>query len=160
MLKALNLILLLGLIFFFTRKKLSQFFKSQKTELEQTMAEAAEDLKQIEADHAEIKSKVEDLDGIISKLREEAVYDLDREKRKVKEETEAFAEKLRRDSELRMKQSFEKAIRQVERELLEIAMARSEQKLESKMKDEDPAWTAEMIQGESGENAGTSNYAS
>src|SRR6056297_473145 len=103
MLKALNLILLLGLIFFFTRKKLSQFFKSQKTELEQTMAEAAEDLKQIEADHAEIKSKVEDLDGIISKLREEAVYDLDREKRKVKEETEAFAEKLRRDSELRMK---------------------------------------------------------
>lgn len=154
-----NLIVFVALIYFFSRKKMRSFFAGQREDLEKSMKTAAQNLEKIEAEYLEIKSKVDDLDRIVGEIRDNTTYDIDKESRKIRAEADAFIEKLKKDAEMRMDQSYEKAKKQIESELLEIALAKAEQRLESRLENEDQAWTSQMLQSEA-QNVGTKNYAS
>jgi len=122
------------------------------------MKSAEADLAKVREEYDMIRKKVDQFSSHIGTLREDASQDLDREARKVKRATEIFIEKLRRDTDLKMNQSYDQAKRDIEGELLEIAMAKAKMKIEDRMDKKGDQWITQVLQAEAAE--GTKNYAS
>lgn len=161
LLQLFNLLLLLGILFFFSRKKLANYFFAQKEDLQRSMKSAAEGFEKIQSEYEEIKDRVENLGAQLQEIRDEAGYSLERERRRIKSETEAYIDKLQKDTDQKMDQAFENSRRQIERELLEIAMAAARTRLESKMTKAGVEWANDMIHSaEEQQKAKAKNYAS
>ncbi|PIR22109.1 MAG: hypothetical protein COV44_10065 [Deltaproteobacteria bacterium CG11_big_fil_rev_8_21_14_0_20_45_16] len=158
LLKGINLFVLMAVIYFLSRKKLHTYFQTQREKIESNMKSAEADLAKVKDEYDSIREKVNQLNSHIGTLREDAGRDLDREAKKIKRETEIFIEKLRRDSELKVNQSYNQAKRDIESELLEIAMAKAKMKIEDRMDKKGDQWIAQVLQAETVE--GTKNYAS
>lgn len=155
-----NLVLLIGIIVFFSRKKLSSYFSNQRFELEKSMKTAVKDLEAIQAEYEDIKEKTDHLETHLQEMRDDARYSLDREIRKIKDESQAFVEKFSKDAALRMNHSFDEAKRTVEKELIEIAVAAARVKLASRFEKVDEEWTQQMLQSTKIAGGEKNNYAS
>lgn len=159
----LNIIIFVAIIYFASRSKVRAYFSNQRADLEQTMSKAAEDLDRIQSEYNEIKEKVANLDAIMTEIREEAGYALDRELRKIRENTSTYLDKLQKDTDRKMTQNLDKARHQIEEELIEIAVAAARRKLESKLssnKNLDQEWTEAMVNSAAAHSVGEKNYAS
>ena len=90
----LNLALLFGLIFYFVRRPLSDFFRSRRVEIQQQLRAAEKAKAEAESRLAEMQARMESLDAELAKIRAEAEATASQERTRIVEEAERDAEKL------------------------------------------------------------------
>lgn len=154
-----NFLILAGLVYFFSRKKINAYFAGQRQALERQIQSAAEELQEVEAEYEKISKKMDSLDDTIAGIRRDAENEIEHETRKIRESTDEFVSKMKQDLESRIEQETQKAKRQIEQELLSKALEQAEVELRSKMRSENESWTQQMMSTES-DSSGKENYAS
>lgn len=90
----LNLALLFGVIAYFVRKPLAEFFASRRAEIQQEIAKAREAKETAEQRLAEIEQRLANLDDEIAALRRQAQEDAEKERERILNQAEAEARKV------------------------------------------------------------------
>ncbi len=161
--KGINIAILLGVVYFFLRKKATAYFATQRDELERDMKKAASELQKIETEYLEVSKKLSELDTQLQLMREQNEESIRRESEKLKKDSELFVQKISRDAELRMDREAEKISQEFKKELVEAALASARAELSSKLLKHDETWTVKMVSDVlAAEKAGgeRANYAS
>lgn len=89
-----NLLVLFGLIYYFAREPVKQFFRDRRLGIQAEIQEARRISQEAESKLAEIEQKMSTLDRELASLREEAEGEAALERRRILEEAERDAEKI------------------------------------------------------------------
>lgn len=143
--KAINIGILLVIVFIFLRRAMTNYFKQQREDLERTMKRAAAELEKIESEYAKVHERMQNLDLQLEEMRKLAEQSIQKESERVRRESEEYVEKLSRDAHLRMDQEVEKTKRLFQRELVDAAMASARAELSAKLLKQDEAWTSKTV---------------
>jgi F0F1-type ATP synthase membrane subunit b/b' len=138
--QAINLTILLLIVYFFSRKKLHAYFKKQREDLSQEIEQAEKDFRMMKLEFEEISSKVEDLDGQILAIKQNATEALKYECEKYERDTELLVKRMLSDTELKIQQAASRAKQDFKEELIEAAFADARSELQSYVAKSDPKW--------------------
>lgn len=89
-----NLVAFLGLLWYFLRKPVAEFFGTRRTEIAKTLAKADDDRKRAEALAAELASRLAQIETELANLRESARKDAEAEHAALLKQTEEDAAKF------------------------------------------------------------------
>jgi len=121
-----NFVLLVLLFLYLYRKNASGSFAKRSLGMKIEMQEAAEAKRQAEAKYGEYKARIENLDKEISKIRDLAREDGDRERETILAEARKQAQRLLEQAELSARQEVENAKRALRQEAADLAAALAE----------------------------------
>jgi len=132
-----NLLIVLGLLFYFARKPVAQFFADRRTRIETDLGSAAELLEQAEARNASIGRRLVDLDAEREEIREETRRRAEEESERILAEARLAAERIRGDAGLAIEQELRRARRELRKEAADLALELAGGLLREKVTDTD-----------------------
>ena len=156
---AINLAILLSIVYFFSRKKLHAYFQKQREDLSNEIEKAEKDFVAMKAEFEAISSKVEDLDGQILELKKAASEALKNECHKHEKDTELLVKRMISDTEIKIQQATARAKQEFLGELVEAAFADARAELQSYANKSDPQWIESMLSADE-KASERKNYAS
>lgn len=148
-----NFVLLVGVIAWFSRRKLNQYFENKKNDLQKDLAEAAHELKQIEAEYEEVSKKLSTIQAEVDEIKASAKKELAEEKSRIETETEEFIKKSFRDNNARMEQATNRARRTFKQELIETSLGSARDELIGRKAEQDQSWTVDVLEKSSEEES-------
>jgi F-type H+-transporting ATPase subunit b len=127
--QALNLALLLGVLFYFGRKPIAEFFATRRDGISSELNEAADLLKQAEQRNSELQRRLVDLGSEVEGIREDAGRRAEEEAERILADARATADRIRRDAQAAVAQELRRAQTQLHDEAADLAMEIAARKL-------------------------------
>ena len=135
--QGLNLALLLGVLIYFGRKPISEFFATRRGEIATELTDAAALLKEAERRNSELQRRLVDLDSEIEGIREEAGRRAEEEAERILSDARATAERIRRDAKSAVEQELRRAQSKLRDEAADLALEIAARKLSEQVVDSD-----------------------
>lgn len=135
--QGLNLALLLGVLFYFGRKPISEFFSSRRSGIQSELSEAAELLAQAELRNSELQRRLVDLASEVEGIREDAGRRAEEEADRILADARATAERIRRDAQAAVAQELRRAQSELRDEAADLALEIAARKLREQVGDAD-----------------------
>lgn len=132
-----NLLIVLGLIFYFGRGPISEFFKSRREGIQSDLSEAAELLTAAEQRNAELQRRLVDLTSEIEEIREGASRRAEQEAERILAEARATADRIRSDAQAAVDQELRRAQTELREEAADLALEIAAKKLSDTVSDGD-----------------------
>ena len=135
--QGLNLALLLGVLFYFGRKPISEFFSNRRSEIHSELNEAARLLAEAEQRNSELQRRLVYLGSEIEEIREEAGRRAEEEAERILADANATAERIRRDAQAGVAQELRRAQSALRDEAADLALEMAARKLSEQVGDAD-----------------------
>ena len=135
--QGLNLVLLLGVLFYFGRKPIAEFFASRREAIRAELSEAASLLSQAEQRNAELQRRLVDLDAELQDIREAARRRAEEEAERILSDAQAAADRIRRDARSAVALELRRAQAELRDEAADLALELAAQKLQDHVGDAD-----------------------
>ena len=135
--QGLNLALLLGVLFYFGRKPISEFFSNRRSEIHSELNEAARLLAEAEQRNSELQRRLVDLGSEIEEIRQEAGRRAEEEAERILADATATAERIRRDAQAGVAQELRRAQSALRDEAADLALEMAARKLSEQVGDAD-----------------------
>ena len=119
---ALNLVLLLGVLFYFARKPLADFFAARRTSIQNELKAAADLRAEAEARYAKWQRRLLDLEAELEGIRQTARERAAAEREQILADASAAAERIRRDASAAVDQELRRARAQLRQEAADLAV--------------------------------------
>ena len=119
---ALNLALLLGVLVYFTRKPLAEFFSARRGSIQSDLKAAADLRAEAEARYAKWQRRLIDLESELAGIRETARERAAAEREHILADAVAAAERIRRDASAAVDQELRRARAQLRQEAADLAV--------------------------------------
>lgn len=120
--QAVNLAIVLGVLVWFGRKPILEFFAQRRHQITHDLEAAATLLQEAEARNSEIQRRLVDLDSQIEDLKEVAKHRAEDESERIIAEAQRTAERIRTDAEATVEQELRRARRLLRAEAAELAL--------------------------------------
>jgi F-type H+-transporting ATPase subunit b len=124
-----NLALLIGVIVYYGRGPISEFFASRRDGIKTELADAAELLRQAEKRNAELQRRLVDLSSEIEEISENAGRRADEEAERILADARATADRIRRDATAAIDQELRRAQAALHDEAADLALEIAARKL-------------------------------
>ncbi|MHB8092932.1 MAG: F0F1 ATP synthase subunit B family protein [Syntrophales bacterium] len=135
--KALDFIVLAGIIYWLVGKKAKDFFAGRREKIGKGLADAASQLEEAQRKFKEYEAKLDkatvEIDELTTMIREQGQA----EKQRIIKEAHEIAEKIKEDARLRMEQEFKKARHQLRLEAVRYSTQMAESLLRENIRVED-----------------------
>jgi len=135
--QAVNLAILLGVLFYFGRKPISDFFETRRSGIQSQLSQAADLLSAAEQRNSELQRRLVDLstevDGIKNLAGERATEEADR----ILADARKSAERIRSDAKASISQELRRAQSQLREEAADLALEVATVKLEAQVSESD-----------------------
>jgi F-type H+-transporting ATPase subunit b len=118
----LNLVLLLGVLVYFTRKPLSEFFAARRAGIQDELKAAADLRADAEARYAKWQRRLIDLESELASIRATARERAAAEREHILADATAAAERIRRDASAAVDQELRRARAQLRQEAANLAV--------------------------------------
>lgn len=128
-----NLIFLFGLIYYFVRKPLSEFFSERRRKLRQELEAAARAHDQAEAKLQEIQKRLEGLDQELEQIRNSARQEAESERERILNDARAEADKLIASAQNEIESVTRAARQDLRKYAAQLAVQLAEQKIRAQM---------------------------
>lgn len=135
--QALNLAILLGVLFYFGRKPISEFFASRRVGIATELTEAADLLRQAEERNTELQRRLSDLDAEVDGIRDEAGRRAELEAARILADARAAADRIQHDAKAAVAQELRRAQDTLRDEAADLAIELAAQKLSEQVADAD-----------------------
>ena len=132
-----NLILLVGVIVYFARKPIQNFFGDRREKIRSDIGEATQILADAEARLSQWQERMSELDAEIEKIRATERRRAEREREKILEEAQQSAERIQREAGTAVEREVRRAQEELRREAAELALEMAETLLRERMGDAD-----------------------
>ncbi len=119
---ALNLALLLGVLAYFTRKPLKEFFAARRAGIQNELKAAADLRAEAEARYAKWQRRLIDLEGELASIRTTARERAAAEREQILADATAAAERIKRDATAAVDQELRRARAQLRQEAADLAV--------------------------------------
>jgi F-type H+-transporting ATPase subunit b len=126
----LNLVLLLGVLAYFTRKPLATFFAERRMRIQAELQAAADLRAEAEARYAKWQRRLIDLESELAGIRETARERAAAEREHILADATAAAERIRRDAQAAVDQELRRARAQLRQEAADLAVELASQTLQ------------------------------
>jgi len=133
----LNFVLLAFIIYLLARKPLSAYLQSRSDNVREGLAEAKKLLEEANERLADYSSKLERMDEEMTRLKEEFIAAGETERDRLIADAGAKAERMRRDTEVRLQQEFAQLREELRVEAIEKAVAAATGALKEQVKEVD-----------------------
>lgn len=128
-----NLLIFLGIIYKFAGGSISEFFKNRRATLVHDLDEARKLREEAEARLEEYTARLDSLEDERKQLLDEYHKQGEREKNRIIEEAKTQVEKMRADAEITIEQEVKKAIADLERQVVNLAVGMTEKMAQDKL---------------------------
>jgi F-type H+-transporting ATPase subunit b len=135
--QALNLALLLGVLIYFGRKPISEFFSTRRSGIQSELSEAADLLTQAELRNSELQRRLVDLGSEVEGIREEAGRRAEEEADRILADARTTAERIRRDAQAAVAQELRRAQSELREEAADLALELAARKLNEQVGEAD-----------------------
>jgi F-type H+-transporting ATPase subunit b len=135
--QALNLALLLGVLIYFGRKPIAEFFETRREGIASELNDAAELLRQAEQRNSELQSRLVALGSEVDGIREDAGRRAEEEAERILAGARATADRIRRDAHAAVAQELRRAQTLLHDEAADLAMEIAARKLTEQVSDAD-----------------------
>jgi F-type H+-transporting ATPase subunit b len=132
-----NLALLLGTLFYFGRKPITEFFSTRRSGIQSELTEAAELLAEAEKRNAELQRRLVDLGSEVEGIQEEAGRRAEEEAERIMADARATAERIRRDAQAAVAQELRRAQVELREEAADLALEIAGRKLNEQVGEAD-----------------------
>jgi len=120
--QAINLAIVVGLIFYLARKPVIEFFTSRREQIGSDLEVAAELLSQAEARNSEIQRRLADLDSELEGIRESTRERAEDESERILADANKTAERIQTDAVAAVDQELQRAARELRSEAADLAL--------------------------------------
>ena len=135
--QALNLALLMGVLIYFGRKPISEFFSTRRSGIQSELSEAADLLTQAELRNSELQRRLVDLGSEVEGIREEAGRRAEEEADRILADARKTAERIRRDAQAAVAQELRRAQSELREEAADLALELAARKLNEQVGEAD-----------------------
>ena len=153
-----NLALLLGVLFYFGRKPISEFFSSRRSGIQSELSEAADLLAKAERRNSELQRRLVDLGSEVEGIREDAGRRAEEEAERILADARATAERIRLDAQAAVAQELRRAQSALREEAADLALEIATRKLHEQVGDADRERLVDefilRVEANAGEGAG------
>jgi F-type H+-transporting ATPase subunit b len=134
---ALNLVLLLGVLIYFARKPVADFFEDRRKRIQGDLESAKKEGAEAEARYAKWQRRLLDLEGELAEIRETARARAEAERAQILADAAAGAERIKRDALETVDQELRRARAQLRREAADLAVELATERLRSQVSSDD-----------------------
>jgi len=131
--QALNLAILLGVLFYFGRKPIREFFASRRSGIQTELGQAAALLTAAEQRNAELQRRLVDLSTEVDEIQSLATQRAEDEAEHIVADARASAERIRRDAAAAVGQELRRAQSQLREEAADLALELAATKLKDQV---------------------------
>lgn len=135
--QAFNLVLILGLLVYFGRKPIADYFASRRQGIQTQLAEAAELLARAEHRNADLQRRLVDLNAELESIRESTNRRAEEEAMRILAEARATADRIRSDAQAAVDQELRRAQAKLRAEAADLALELAARKLQTSVADAD-----------------------
>jgi F-type H+-transporting ATPase subunit b len=135
--QSINLILILGIIFYFARKPAIAFFAERREQISNELDSAAELLSQAEIRNSELQRRLVDLQSEIEEIRETTRRRAEEESERILAEANRSAERIQSDAAAAVSQELQRAQQALRAEAAGLALELAGQILSEQVSDGD-----------------------
>ncbi|MEM9177039.1 MAG: F0F1 ATP synthase subunit B [Myxococcota bacterium] len=135
--QGLNLLILVGVILYFGRGPIAEYFKSRREGIQTDLSEAAELLTAAEQRNAELQRRLVDLTGEVEEIREGASRRAEEEAERILAEARATADRIRSDAQAAVDQELRRAQAELRDEAADLALEIAAKKLTDTVSESD-----------------------
>ena len=132
-----NLLILLGVLFWAGRKPISEYFAARRDAIQSELSDAAELLAQAEQRNSELQRRLVDLSTETDEIRENATRRAEEEAERILSDARATAERIRRDAQAAVDQELRRAQAELREEAADLALEIAGRKLADQVSDTD-----------------------
>ena len=137
MYQALNLAIILGILFYFGRGPVKEFFQSRRDGIQTELSEAAELLQAAEQRNSELQNRLVDLSSEVEEIRESAGRRAEEEAERILADARATAERIRTDARAAVDQELRRAQTELREEAADLALEIAANKLSDNVSEGD-----------------------
>ena len=135
--QGINLLLVFGILIYFGRGPIGEFFASRRSDIQNDLSEAAELLSQAEQRNADLQRRLVDLSSEVEGIREATTRRAEEEAERILADARASAERIRKDAQAAVDQELRRAQAELRDEAATIALEIAAQKLTDNVGDAD-----------------------
>ena len=132
-----NLLLIVGVIWYFGRGAISEFFSSRREGIRNELNESADLLRQAETRNSELQRKLVDLESEVANIKTTATERAREEAARILSDAEATASRIRTDAQAAIKQELSRAQAKLRDEAADLALQMASTKLIDNVGDAD-----------------------
>ena len=130
---ALNLAILLAVLFYFSRKPIRSFFGARRGRIREELDRAAAMRAEAEARYTQWQRRLMDLETELESIREAARERTESERERILSEADAAAERVRADARAAVEQELRRAREQLRQEASDLAIELAGQRLQEQI---------------------------
>jgi F-type H+-transporting ATPase subunit b len=134
---AVNLIILIAVLVYFTRKPLRAYFDKRRSDIQRDLQTAADQLATAESTYADWQRRMIDLDGELEEIRTTARQRAEAERERIIEDARASAERIRRDATAAVDLELRRAREILREEAAQLAIELAGERLAREVTDVD-----------------------
>jgi F-type H+-transporting ATPase subunit b len=135
--QAANLALLLGVIVYFGRKPISEFFETRRSGIQSELSQAAELLAEAEHRNADLQRRLVDLSTEVEGIKDAAGRRAEDEAARILDDARAAASRIRSDAQAAISQELRRAQSELREEAADLALELATRKLTEEVVDSD-----------------------
>ena len=135
--RVVNLVLLLGVLFFLARKPLLAFFQDRRDQIHGEIQSAAQLRKEAEERYAKWQRQLVDLDAELERVRATARERAETERERILADAHAAAERIRSDAHVAVEQELRRARDQLREEAAALSIQLASELLQAQVTDTD-----------------------
>ena len=135
--QAVNLLILLGVVLYFARKPIQNFFADRREQIKNDLDESARLLESAETRYAEWQRKLIELDQETQRIKSEGVRHAEEDAAQILADAQAAAERIHRDAEAAVEQELRRAQQELRAEAVALATELAERILTEQLADSD-----------------------
>ncbi|MBW2426377.1 MAG: hypothetical protein JRG86_19180 [Deltaproteobacteria bacterium] len=127
--QGINLLLLLGVIFYLVRKPTREHFAARRERIQGELDQAADLLTRAEQRNSELQRRLVDLSAEVEEIRENAARRAEGEAERILADARAAADRIRRDAQAAVDQELRRAQTELRAEAADLALELAARKL-------------------------------
>ena len=132
-----NLLIVLGVLVYFGRGPVGEFFATRRSDIQKDLSEAADLLSQAEQRNADLQRRLADLSSEVEGIHESTTRRAEEESERILADARATAERIRNDAQTAVDQELRRANSELRDEAATIALELAAQKLSDNVSDAD-----------------------
>lgn len=134
---AINLVILIAALVYFTRKPLQAFFEQRRSKIQGELQSAADQLATAETTYAKWQRRMIDLEGELDEIRATSRERAEAERQRIIEDARAAAERIRRDATAAVELELRRARDSLREEATQLAIDLAAERLTREVTDAD-----------------------
>lgn len=134
---AINLALLIGVLVYFARKPILEYFADRRRTIEEDLNGAATELSDAEALFSKWQSRLIDLEGELEEIRSTSRQRAESERERILADAQVAAERIRDNASAAITQELRRARERLREEATQLAIEMAAQRLEREVTDAD-----------------------